>query len=99
MIFAFRLTLTDEAQQLPKVMPKFAVVRISTPTSNSGEVYLGNNPVNVGAASTRFAIAANKNFPLKISDLGLLWASGIAADVLDLLCEIEGGANEQSNSK
>jgi len=79
--------------QLPQVKPA-AAVRFSTPDTNAGSVYLSASPVNVEMVSHRFAIAADTRFPFKVSDLSLLWASGTAADVLDILCETKGGDNE-----
>lgn len=93
MIFAFRLTMTSEAQQLPRVRPKHEV-RLSTPSGNSDTIYLSDSPVNAGVTSARFAIPPNARFPLKVSDLSLLWVSGTAADALDLLCETQGDTNE-----
>lgn len=99
MVFTFRLTITSEPQQLPKVMPRYEQVRLSTPSGNVGSVYLSGNPANSEAPSNRFAIPADARFPLRISDLSLLWAYGTASDVLDLLCETsEGGLNEPSTS-
>jgi hypothetical protein len=93
-MFCYRLTMTSEAQQLPRIKPKYGLVRLSTPSGNAGSIYLSDSPANAGTTTTRFAIAANVRFPLRISDLGLLWVSGNVSDCLDLLCETgEGGAN------
>ena len=83
--------------QLPNVMPA-GMVRFSTPSDNSGAIYLSASPANAETVSTRFAIAASKHFPLKISDLSLLYALGTASDALDILCETTGGENESSKS-
>jgi len=89
MIFAHRLALTGEPQQLPSVKPKHAEVRFSTPATNSGVVYLADSPASVEAVGNRFSIAAGKEFPLKFSDLSLIYVNGTVADILDMICETD----------
>lgn len=89
MVFTFRLVLTSTPQQLPKVMPKFNEARFSTPAGNSAVVYLSYSPITAETVATRFEIAAGKDFPLKVSDLSLIYVHGTAADVLDVVCETE----------
>lgn len=95
MIFTFRLTLTSTPQQLPKVVSKFNEIRLSTPSGNAGVVYLADTPANAEAVSNRFAIAAGKEFPLKISDLSQLWADGTSGDYLDMITETDSTVSEQ----
>ena len=73
--------------QLPAVKPRYSQVRFATPSTNSGAIYLSDTPVNSEATSLRFAVAAGTKFPLKLSDLNLLFAYGTAGDYLDMLCE------------
>lgn len=96
MIFAHRLTLTGSPQQLPRVMPKYAEVRFSTPSGNAASVYLSDTPASVKTVSNRYEIAAGKEFPLKISDLSEIYADGTSADVLDMVCETDSTVSEQA---
>lgn len=89
MIFAYRLTLTSTAQQLPKIAPKHGEIRFSTPSGNSGAIYLSDAPVNVASTTTRFAIPANRQFPFKITDLSQLYAHGTSGDYLDMITETD----------
>lgn len=99
MIFAYRLTLTGEAMQLPTVKPKYEM-SFSTPSTNAGSVYLADSPVSAESVSFRYAIAAGKDFPLKVTNLSKLYAYGTATDVLDMICEVkEGKKNVKTDKK
>lgn len=96
MIFAFRLTLTGSPMQLPSVKPKLGECRFSTPSGNASAVYLADSPASVEAVSNRFAIAAGKEFPFKISDLSQLYADGTSGDYLDMITETDSTVPEQA---
>lgn len=87
MIFAYRLILTGSPQQLPSVKPKFNEVWFSTPSTNSGSVFLSDVPVNTETETTRYAIPADTRFPFKVTDLSELYVDGTSGDYLDLICE------------
>lgn len=96
--------MTAKPMQLPAVKPRYSQVRLSAPSTNSGAVYLSDTPVNSEATALRFAVAAGTKFPLKLSDLSLLYAYGTAGDYLDMLCEQkiskkEEKENESSNDE
>ena len=95
MLLAFRLTVVKGGEPIEFPLgkngkPKFSEVRVSTPATNAGNVYIGNSCVNAKFSSLRYAVASGKTFNLKLSTLEDLWLDADNdGDALDILTEIQ----------
>jgi hypothetical protein len=89
MILARRIIIGATPARLPECKLTHRVAEFSAPNTNAGDVYFGADEADVMNVSSRFALPANRRFPMHVSHLNDLHVWGTAGDLLDIIAEIE----------
>jgi len=63
-------------------------VGASTPSGNSGDIYLADSPVGT-EGTIRYAIGSGKEQMIRISDLAMLYAHGTKGATVSIFAEVE----------
>lgn len=76
--------------QFPSGKVPSGEVRLST-RGNTGTVYIGDSYVGVKSTTHRFGVVKDKDFPYKVTELGILWLDADTdADYCEVLGEVYG---------
>ena len=82
------LSVKDEPKRLPYGQPVYGELKLNTPSTNSGDIYIADSPVSC-STGPRWVIPAGSSETIRVSEISSLYYHGTLGDELSLYAEIK----------